>query len=357
MSVHNDKTCTKYPWYDDRTAKLFSSESSGPLPETGHEVKIPDEFEDEFYVDCADEFDDDMSANYDTPQKIYDYLNQHVWKQDAAKKAASIITYNCLRGVKNNAMYIGPTGCGKTHIWRCLKNIFPDMIEIVDGSCITQDGWKGSVKWRDLLSSPVMLSGSPAILVIDEADKMLAPKYSHDENVSKGIQAEGLTMLEGTRVTVNDGPAVREVDTSKISFVLCGAFSTKAQDVAEKSGGRHIGFGAVSDKPSPYEKALCEQDLLDFGVMPEFLGRIQRLVNLEPMTEEDYYQMTGSFDAILQRIRQQYGAEIRLTPKKRRELAELAYSNGLGVRGMENKIRSLVDDALFEDCEQKCFEF
>lgn len=342
MSAQTGKTSTAYPWYDDRTTKLHSDEhpsASSWIPfEEGAEI-------------------DSTPPWFDTPQKIYDHLNKHVWKQDDAKKAAAIITYNCLRGVKSNAMYIGPTGCGKTHIWRCLREIFPNTIEIVDGSSISMEGWKGDLKWRDLLRSPSILSGGPAILVIDEADKMLTPKYSHNENVSHSVQSEGLTMLEGSLVTVNDGPVVHEVDTAKISFVLCGAFSSKAQDNAEKSGGRHIGFGAVSTTPVPYEKALCEQDLLDFGVMPEFLGRIQRIVNLEPMTKEDYYQMTGSFDSILQRIRQQYGADIRLTPPKRRELAELAYSSGLGVRGMENKIRALVDDALFENCEQRCFTF
>lgn len=342
MSAQNGKTSTAYPWYDDRTTKVHSVEPSGSS------LWVPLEEDDGI---------DNTPPWFDTPQKIYDYLGQHVWKQDDAKKAASIITYNCLRGVKSNAMYIGPTGCGKTHIWRCLREIFPNMIEIVDGSGLSQEGWKGDLKWRDLLRSPAMLSGTPAILVIDEVDKMLAPKYSHNENVSYSVQSEGLTMLEGTLVTVNDGPVVHEVDTSKISFVLCGAFSAKAQAIAEQSGGRHIGFGAVSSAPVPYQRALCEQDLLDYGVMPEFLSRVQRIVNLEPMTEDDYYQMTGSFDSILQRIRQQYGADIRLTPPKRRELAELAYNSGLGVRGMENRIRKLVDDALFENCEQRCFEF
>ena len=129
-----------------------------------------------------------MPDVYDTPKKIYEYLDTCVYKQEDAKRSASIIMYQCLRGIKSNALYIGPTGCGKTHTWRMLQNIFPDMINIVDGSNITMDGWKGELKWRDLLRSPAILSGNPAILVIDEADKMLMPKSNtHGENVSHGV--------------------------------------------------------------------------------------------------------------------------------------------------------------------------
>lgn len=343
----NADTSTVYPWYDDRLKQICSSSDSPPW------TLLPDS--------TPTPWDNDPPRPmYNTPREIYDFLNTRVWRQDEAKRVAAITMYQCLRGIKCNALYIGPTGCGKTHIWRCLKEIFPGKIEIVDGSDVTQDGWKGDKKWRDLLHFPAALSGEPAILVIDEADKMLAPKYSHhDENVAQAIQSEGLTILEGTRVDIKDGPATRTIDTSKISFVLCGAFSNKAHAVAEQASRRYIGFGAATATGAvqPYATGLCEQDLVDFGVMPEFLGRIQRIVNLQPMTTEDYYEMIDSSGSVVQRIGKQYGADIRLTPEKRRELAELAYTTGLGVRGMEGRIRRLVDDALFDDHTLRHFEF
>lgn len=163
--------------------------------------------------------------------------------------------------------------------------------------------------------------------------------------------------MEGTCVDVQDGAVIHKVDTSRITFVLCGAFSTKAHDVTEKAVGSRIGFGAVQDTMQPYARPLGEAELIAFGVMPEFLSRIQRIVSLGPMTVDDYYRMTDSSLHLLQHIREQYGAEIQLTPQKRRELAKPACRTGLGVRGMENQIRRLIDDALFDNCERRRFEF
>ena len=318
------------PWYDDRVTAIRKNHNS-PVAEA---AGAPTQY---------------------TPKEIYNDLDRKVWEQEEAKKAASVIMYQCLRGIKSNAMFIGPSGCGKTHIWHCLTEFFPDRIEIVDSSSLTLDGWKGSTKWKDLLRSPIFRSGDHSILVLDEVDKMLAPKFSYGENVSYSIQSEGLTMLEGARVAVKDD-SVNGIDTAKISFVLCGAFSNKAHDVAEKNGGR-IGFGVAQEAVQPYAKPLDEQDLIEFGVMPEFLGRIQRIVNLQPMTADDYYRMTDNSLGLLAHIREQYQADIRLTPQKRWELAKLASRTGLGVRGMENQIRQLIDNALFDDCERHHFAF
>ena len=333
---YNPTPSQTYPWYDDRVTAVRK----------------------EYVNPWADDDDAEESEQYTpTPKEIYGNLDQHVWKQNEAKKVASVITYQCLRGIKSNAMFIGPSGCGKTHIWRCLQKLFPDRIEITDISNLTQDGWTGNKKWSSLLTAPIFRSGKHSILVLDEADKMLAPRYSYNNNISLSIQAEGLTMLEGTRLDIKIDSVIHSIDTSKISFVLCGAFSNKAHDVAEKSSGSRIGFGAAPDPVQPYARPLDEQDLIDFGVMPEFMGRIQRIVNLQRMTTDDYYRMTDSSLGFLARIGAQYKADIRLTSATRRELAELAARNGLGVRGMESQIQRLINDAIFDNCEQRSFEF
>ncbi len=318
------------PWYDDRVKKVSSA-----TRRISHNTSI-----------C------------DTPKKIYSYLDKRVWKQDAAKRAAAILAYNSLyREVKENAMFIGPTGCGKTHIWRCLQELFPDKIEIVDGSNLTLEGWKGDKKWSTLLDSPIICSGEQAILVIDEADKMLAPKYSRSENVSQSIASEGLKLMEGTIADIKSGSFTYQVDTSRISFVLCGAFSNKADEIARNSNnGCAIGFGATPHAVKAYDRPLTTQDLIEYGVMPEFMGRIQRIVNLQPMMLEDYYKLMCSGCSPVRHVQEQYKVNIRMTTKRRRELAEDAFQSGLGIRGIENRIRQLVDDAIFDDCNQQSFE-
>ncbi|RKI36480.1 AAA family ATPase [bacterium D16-51] len=255
-------------------------------------------------------------------------------------------------------MFVGPTGCGKTHIWRCLQELFPDRIEIVDGSNITADGWKGDKKWSSLLCSPIFDVGKRAILVIDEADKMLAPKYSSGgENVSQIIAAEGLKLMEGTIVETKSDTFNYQVDTSLISFVLCGAFSNKADEIARNSSiGSSIGFGASSRVPKAYDRPLALQDLIEYGVMPEFMGRIHRIVNLQPMTMDDYYRIIDSGCGPVRHVQEHYGVEIRMTESRRKEMAEDAFRSGLGIRGMENRIRQLVDDAIFDDCYRQSFE-
>ena len=328
-NIQNDSTL---PWYDDR-------------------IK-------EFIYGTRDSSHNMDSDSYDTPQKIYRYLDGKVWKQDAAKRAAAILTYNSFfRGVKENAMFIGATGCGKTHIWRCLQELFPERIEIVDGSNITNDGWKGEKKWKNLLQSKVFFTGERAILVIDEADKMLAPKYSNGENVSQSIAAEGLKLMEGTFVNVNSGSATYQIDTSLISVVLLGAFSNKADEIAENNNcGHSIGFGATPNAAKAYDRPMTTQDLIQYGVLAEFIGRIQRIVNLQPMLLDDYYKIMSSGCGPLNHVQEQYGLKIRMTKHRRRELAENAFKSGLGIRGIENSLCELVDDAIFDDCNRQCLE-
>lgn len=208
------------------------------------------------------------------------------------------------------------------------------------------------------MDSPIVCSGEQAILVIDEADKMLAPKYSSSgENVSQSIASEGLKMMEGTIADVKSGSFTYQVDTSRISFVLCGAFSNKANEIAKNSNnGSSIGFGAMPNTVKAYDQPLTTQDLIEYGVMPEFVGRIQRVVNLQPMALEDYYKLMDSGCGPVRHVQDQYKIKIRMTKSRRKELAEDAFQNGLGIRGMENRIRQLVDDAIFDDCNRQSFE-
>lgn len=297
------------------------------------------------------------AGEYRTPRDIYNFLSQRVWNQQEAVKIASIQMWKCLNGIKENVLYCGPSGCGKTEIWRQLKLIFPRHISIFDTSNTTCDGWKGDKKVSSFLVDSVGKTHN-SIIVLDEFDKLLTPRFSHSENVSASIQSELLTCIEGATQQVTLAKDVtHEVHTQRISFAMCGAFSNLAGDVAEKGKGASIGFGASQEAVKPYAKPLTAEDIIEFGAMPELMGRIQKIVNLEPMTADDYAQMLcKSSHSPIQRLEDIYGIKLCLSKEKKLELAQNAYDSGLGVREITNQLTRMVDDVLFEDCETNYIE-
>ena len=319
-----------YPWYDDREPAQAAVKKTS-----------------------------DSSTKFESPQAIYTYLDRFIIKQEEAKKAASIMMYFALNEMeRSNAMFVGPTGCGKTEIWRVLKKAFPDRIEIVDGSNITNDGWKGEKKWSTLFASEIFKKGKHTILVIDEADKMMSPKYTnHGENTSESIMAEGLKIMEGESLTEKGSGAA--IDTSLVSIVFCGAFNRKAQQIAEEETGVTIGFGAAQKgEVKAYSRNMTVEDIIEYGVTPEFMGRISRLVNLNPIGEDQIVDLVFRDECgPLKRLEAQYRVKIKLKRKTCKEMVAKALKDNLGIRGVENQIREKLDAEFFNNFNAKEFSF
>lgn len=320
-------------WYDDRRTNLGRAPDRSPYSMHGKRVHMP-------------------------PSDIYAYLDARIHKQEEAKKAATMLVWKAMRGIKENLLFVGPSGCGKSEIFRQLMALFPSMIEVVDASVITNEGWKGDTKWRTILSSPLYRSNGHKICVLDEFDKLVQPKYSNGENVSQSIMSEALKIFEGTYVNCEENNVKYQIDTSRISFVCLGAFSNKANEIVEKSRGNTIGFGATGETSKPYSKELTMEDIINFGMMPEFAGRIQSVINLSPMTESDYIELLAK-DAFgpIERLEKDYGVNLSICDETRRKIAQSAFERGLGVRGMENQLRNLIDESLFENHEQLTLSF
>ncbi len=304
-----------------------------------------------------DECDVDVTCS-----EIYSCIDRCVWKQTQAKKQASLLMWKTLtgRGSRSNVMFVGPSGCGKTEIWRVLQKNFPDRIVITDCSNVTQTGWVGDKKVETLFENPIFTSGKRTILVMDEIDKMLGPKYSYGNNVSFSIMSEFLKPMDGCQIKIKNGKndAGYLVDTGLITFVMCGAFSLKTDEIAEKNKKGNIGFYSDTKEDEQFSTNLTADDILSFGASPEFLGRVSNIVNLDPMTQTDYFEMIRALpDGPVQELEREYGIGIELSDEKLMSLSAHAAESRFGVRDLKNQLRNMVEDMLFDNPEKTCFVF
>ncbi|MCQ2515483.1 MAG: AAA family ATPase [Saccharofermentans sp.] len=357
--LDSDYFNSKYSSAELKSILLISGKGSGQtdvLYENSGEDTLP---EDNDYED-KDEEPEHIEITEPEPvpsaQDIYDLISARVWKQTAAIKAASILMENVLNGRRQNIMFVGPTGCGKTYIWRVLSELFPGRIHIVDVSHITNDGWHGSMKWGTIFNDVEVDDNKMPIMVLDEADKMIAPRFSGGgDNVSMSIMSEALKMLEGSNVIMQTSTCgTTSIDTSKVSFVLCGAFSQRANDIADST--RTIGFISDGAKEKAYSKPLTVEDIIEFGATPEFMGRIESVVNLEPMTEDDYVKiLTECEGGPIQELEEMYGVSLDVSRDTLIQIANKAFSRNLGVRGVRSFLRQLLDNQRFDNSAETHF--
>ena len=207
----------------DKLAQLLAEASER---KTYKYIKPEPEFETTFDKTPFDEGEVEW-----TPQMIYEYLDENVYRQENAKKAAAIMLYNHLKGRRRNMILAGPTGCGKTEIWRSLQKRFP-FIKIVNGPQIACDGWKGSYHVKDIFLEEPAEKVKKMLIVIDEADKLFEPSIgSAGVDYSRKIQNEFLKIMDGDKVDfVSEGNDAKKttIDCSHVSFaeVLRRCFRT-----------------------------------------------------------------------------------------------------------------------------------
>ena len=286
-------------------------------------------------------------VDLNNPKKIYAYLRENVYKQDRYCKDAAMILFNHVRGITSRNIVCGPSGCGKTYVWNCLKKIWPKIL-FVDASTLTKTGWKGNNNIADFLSK-VDFRDENYIIVFDEFDKCVAPQYSTGgENVSATLQGEFLKIVEGTEMPVKVDQTERTLDTSKMSFVFCGSFAMKAEQISEKNSTSGFGFGAKKHEEKQFENELSMQDVIDFGVIPELASRTTRIINVRPLTLDDYrYLITEHSGSPMIRLEKVYGRKFRLSKTKIDEIARNAFESGLGIRNVTAQLQQIMDERIF----------
>ena len=309
-------------------------------------------------VDGPTPFDGDAGW---TPHSIYDYLDQHIYGQEAAKRAASMLMYHHLNGNSRNIVMAVATGCGKTEIWRTLSKKF-NFIRIVNGPQLTCDGWKGSYHIKDIFTGETKETAECLVIVIDEADKLFEPSIgSGGTDFGQKIQNELLKIMDGDTLTfVDEGDRNKKisVDCSGISIVLCGSFERMLQERTEASGG--IGFCQPEREESRIAEC-SEEDLTQYGnVRREIAGRINQIVALNTLGAEDFEAIMESEMSPIQKIEQSHHVSLTVDKDTKRKLASDAEKSGLGCRYIRSRLQSMLDEQMFDEPDAKeyslCYE-
>lgn len=292
-----------------------------------------------------------------TPHDIFNYLDEHVYGQSKAKRAtASLIWNHVHKHIKRNILLAGPTGCGKTEIWRQASQIYP-FIRIIDASHVSADGWTGNYKVRNFFDGLSKEEAEKSIYILDEADKLFEPTFSAGgNNYSYLVQNELLKLLEGEDIIFpadekNNKPELC-LNTKHMSFVFLGSFETM---LTEKNSSikKSLGFGAdLSHTSYDYDTLFTPDDLVEYaGVRREIAGRIHSIVQLQSMTADDYYAiLQNPIISPLKSLEEQYGIQLTLDNASKHQLAQKAADSHMGVRYMTARLTEMLDEKLFSDC-------